>query len=172
MKQGIKILIMGLPGAGKTWLAERLQQRLDCAWFNADNLRKQANDWEFGPEARIRQAKRMANVASFEKQEGRIVICDFVCPTEETRNIFQADIVVWIDTITEGRFSDTNKMFETPSRDVNFHVTEHLTEEGVDKMHMDIQLFQQEQLVRFEIDFNRPASSANLNTPASWLDFR
>jgi adenylylsulfate kinase len=60
----MKILIMGLPGAGKTWLAERLQKHLnDCAWYNADEVRKMANDWEFSEEARIRQARRMRNLA-------------------------------------------------------------------------------------------------------------
>ena len=119
---------MGLPGAGKTWLAERLQKHLGCAWFNADKVREQANDWEFGEDARIRQARRMRNLANFEKAEGRTVICDFVCPTALTRHIFEADIIVWMDTLEEGRFEDTNKMFEKPT-DVDFHITYHLSEE-------------------------------------------
>lgn len=119
----MKILIMGLPGAGKTWLAEKLQLRLNCAWYNADKIREMANDWEFSEAARIRQARRMRNVAAFEKSEGRIVICDFVCPTQLTRHVFEADYTVWMDTITEGRFEDTNKMFETPNK-VDYHVTE------------------------------------------------
>lgn len=118
----MKILIMGLPGSGKTWLAERLQQRLKCAWFNADEVRRMVNDWEFGDDARLRQARRMRNVAAFEKGEGRIVICDFVCPTNLTRHIFEADYTVWMDTIAEGRFEDTNKMFEKPDG-VDYHVT-------------------------------------------------
>jgi len=124
----MKILIMGLPGAGKTWLAERLQKHItNCAWFNADEVRKQANDWEFSDEARIRQARRMRNL---EKRCGRDVICDFVCPTELTRHIFEADITVWVDTIEEGRFEDTNKAFERPNRaNVDFHITKHLSEE-------------------------------------------
>lgn len=113
---------MGLPGAGKTWLAERLQKQLDCAWFNADEVRRMANDWEFGEEARIRQARRMRNLANYEKGCGRTVICDFVCPTELTRHIFEADYTVWLDTIDEGRFEDTNKMFETPTQ-VDYHVS-------------------------------------------------
>ena len=44
----MKILICGLPGAGKTWLAERLIKVIDnCAWYNADVVRKSANDWDF-----------------------------------------------------------------------------------------------------------------------------
>lgn len=111
----MKILILGLPGAGKTYLAERLQKHLECAWFNADEVRKMANDWEFGEEARIRQARRMRNIADYEKGCGRTVICDFVCPTKLTRHIFEADYTVWMNTIDEGRFEDTNRMFEVPA---------------------------------------------------------
>lgn len=117
----MKILIFGLPGSGKTWLAERLQKRLECAWFNADEIRRMANDWEFSEAARFRQAHRMASIANHEKYHDRTVICDFVCPTEVTRAIFDADYTVWMDTIKEGRFEDTNKMFETPQK-VNYHV--------------------------------------------------
>ena len=111
----MKILIMGLPGSGKTHLAERLQKHLECAWFNADEIRKQANDWEFGEDARIRQARRMRNIANFEKGCGRTVICDFVCPIKLTRHIFEADYTIWMNTIDEGRFEDTNRMFEVPA---------------------------------------------------------
>ncbi len=112
-----------MPGSGKTWLAERLQKRLECAWFNADEIRRMANDWEFSEAARYRQAHRMASIANHEKYHDRTVICDFVCPTEVTRAIFDADYTVWMDTIKEGRFQDTNKMFETPLIDnVNYHV--------------------------------------------------
>jgi adenylylsulfate kinase len=111
----MKILIMGLPGSGKTYLAERLQKHLDCAWFNADEVRRMANDWEFSEESRIRQSRRMRNLANFEKSEGRTVICDFVCPTNLTRYIFEADFTIWLNTITKGEFEDTNNMFEPPS---------------------------------------------------------
>lgn len=121
---------MGLPGSGKTWLAERLQERLKSAWFNADEVRKMANDWEFGDEARIRQARRMRNLANYEKGCGRVVICDFVCPTELTRHIFEADITIWMDTIEEGRFEDTNKIFERP-KEVDLHINKFITEEEV-----------------------------------------
>jgi len=123
----MKILIMGLPGSGKTWLAERLQKHMDCAWFNADEIRKMANDWEFGDEARIRQARRMRNLANYEKGCGRTVICDFVCPTEHTRYIFEADLTIWMDTIDEGRFEDTNKMFEKPE-EVDLHIDRFISE--------------------------------------------
>lgn len=110
----MKILIMGLPGSGKTYLAERLQKHLDCAWFNADVVRRMANDWELSSEARIRQARRMMNLADFEKAQGNTVICDFVCPTQLTRHIFNADFTIWLNTIPRGRFEDTNSIFEVP----------------------------------------------------------
>ena len=111
----MKILIMGLPGSGKTYLAERLQPLLKAAWYNADKVRGMAGDWDFSDEGRTRQSLRMKNLADFETSHNRFVICDFVCPTEETRNIFEPDILSWYDTIKEGRFEDTNKIFEEPS---------------------------------------------------------
>src|SRR6056300_454934 len=131
MEKILKILIMGLPGSGKTWLAERLQKHLDCAWFNADEVRKQANDWEFGEEARVRQARRMRNIANYEKGCGRVVICDFVCPTELTRYIFEADVTIWMNTIEEGRFEDTNKMFQNP-KEVDYDIVELLSDEQIE----------------------------------------
>lgn len=114
---------MGLPGSGKTYLAARLQPLLKAAWYNADNVREMANDWDFSDEGRLRQSLRMRSFADFEKAHGRIVICDFVCPTKDTRQNFCADIVIWMDTITEGRFDDTNKIFEEPEN-IEFHITE------------------------------------------------
>ena len=119
----MKILVMGLPGSGKTYLAERLQPLLKAAWYNADVVRKMANDWDFSPEGRIRQSLRMKSLADFEKRHGRIVICDFVCPTKETKNNFSPDITIWMNTIKSGRYEDTNKMFEKPEK-ADFIVTE------------------------------------------------
>ena len=119
----MKILVMGLPGSGKTYLAERMQPILKAAWYNADIVREMANDWDFSPEGRIRQSLRMKNLADFEKNQGRIVICDFVCPTHETKENFNPDITVWMNTITSGRYEDTNKMFEKP-KNVDYVVTE------------------------------------------------
>ena len=114
---------MGLPGSGKTYLAERMQPILNAAWYNADKVREMANDWDFSPQGRIRQSLRMKNLADYEKSHGRIVICDFVCPTSETKTNFDPDITIWMDTIKSGRYEDTNKMFEEPM-DVDFRVTE------------------------------------------------
>jgi len=114
---------MGLPGSGKTYLTERLAPLLKAAWYNADKVREMANDWDFSDEGRARQSNRMKTFADFEKSHNRFVVCDFVCPTKSTRENFDADIVVWMDTITEGRFEDTNKLFQNP-KNVDFHITE------------------------------------------------
>ena len=117
-----KILIMGLPGAGKTTLASELVPLLNAKWLNNDEVRRAANDWDFSKEARTRQAKRMADLAEKYKQEGRYVVCDFVCPTPKTRELFNADFTIWVDTIKKGRFDDTNSMFVKPKK-FDFHVT-------------------------------------------------
>ena len=114
---------MGLPGSGKTYLTERLVPLLIAAWFNAEKIREMTNDWDFSDQGRLRQSNRMKTYADFEKSHGRMVICDFVCPTKETRKMFDADFTVWMDTIEEGRFEDTNKLFERPC-DVEMRITE------------------------------------------------
>ena len=112
---------MGLPGAGKTTLAEEIAPKLKAKRLNADEVRKSANDWDFSEEGRKRQAKRMADFALKLKNQGNYVVADFICPTPEARSLFPADFVIWVDTIKEGRFEDTNQMFVKPEK-FNFHV--------------------------------------------------
>ena len=116
------ILIMGLPGAGKTTLANELAKLIESKRLNADEIRKAANDWDFSEEGRKRQAKRMSDVALKIKNEGNNVIADFICPTPEARSLFPADYVAWVDTIKKGRFEDTNQMFVKPEK-YDCHVT-------------------------------------------------
>ena len=113
---------MGLPGYGKTTLANELAPLLNAKRLNADEVRKAANDWDFSEEGRIRQSKRMADFAIKLKKNGNYVVADFVCPTPEARELFPSDYVIWVDTIKEGRFDDTNKMFVKPDK-YDFHVT-------------------------------------------------
>jgi len=114
MVKNKKILVMGLPGSGKSYLSDKLATLLGAVWLNADRVRAEANDWDFSPEGRTRQAERMKRLAQEGLDRGKHVIADFVCPTEKTRQDFAADYTVWVDTIKEGRFEDTNKMFVPP----------------------------------------------------------
>lgn len=113
-----KILVMGLPGAGKTFLATHLKMELEklnrtVQWFNADDIRKAFNDWDFSEEGRLRQSIRMKELA--DQSTVDFVICDFVAPLIEIRNNYDADITIWMDTIDSGRFEDTNRMFIPPT---------------------------------------------------------
>ena len=131
------ILIMGLPGAGKTTLADELAPKLNAKRLNADEVRKAANDWDFSEEGRKRQAKRMADLALELKNQGNYVVADFICPTPEARKLFPADFVIWVDTIKEGRFEDTNQMFVKPEK-FDFHVTTQNAKVWTDKIIKEI----------------------------------
>ena len=126
----VKILIMGLPGAGKTVLAMSLQKYLinigySVDWYNADDIRTLYNDWDFSHEGRIRQAYRMSELA---KSNSDYSIVDFVAPLPEMRSIFAPDYLVWVDTLSHGRFEDTNKIFIPPEK-YDFRITSH---DGID----------------------------------------
>ena len=113
----IRILVMGLPGSGKTFLATHLCNELQklgrtVEWFNADEVRKQFNDWDFGIEGRVRQSQRMRELADASAAE--FVICDFVAPLPVMRNTYGADMTVWLDNIDNSRFKDTDQLFERP----------------------------------------------------------
>ena len=119
----MKILIFGLPGSGKSTLAEPFANLLGGVWLNADAVRKEYDDWDFSPEGRMRQAMRMKFLADGVVKAGKIAVADFVCPTEAARAEFNPDFTVWMDTIKEGRFEDTNKMFEQPTAKCDYHVS-------------------------------------------------
>ena len=128
---------MGLPGSGKTTLANELAPLLNAKRLNADEVRKEANDWDFSEEGRKRQAKRMADFALKLRKNNHYVVADFICPPPEARSLFPSDYVIWVDTIKEGRFEDTNKMFVKPDK-YNFHVTTQDAKNWAPKIYKDI----------------------------------
>lgn len=117
-----KILIMGLPGSGKTTLANQLKSKFpDCLHLNGDEVRKMFNDWDFSYEGRLRQAYRMRDLAKDSTCE--YVMIEFVCPLPEMRQVIDPDWIVWVDTIEKGRFEDTNRAFVPPEK-YDFRITE------------------------------------------------
>ena len=128
---------MGRPGSGKTTLANELAPMINAKRLNADEVRKEANDWDFSEEGRKRQSKRMADFAKKLKDEGNFVVADFICPTPEARSLFPANYIIWMDTIKEGRFDDTNKMFVKPDK-VDFQVTTQNAKKWASKIFKDI----------------------------------
>ena len=109
----MKILVMGLSGSGKSTLCRMLRDMLSPReWLNADAIRSIYDDWDFSYEGRIRQAKRITKLAN--ESRAKYVIADFIAPTQEIRDIFNPDIIIWMDTVQSSKYSDTDTIFEPP----------------------------------------------------------
>ena len=120
----MKILICGLPGSGKTTLAKPFAKLIGAVHLNADEIRAEYNDWDFSPEGRLRQAMRMKYLADGVAKAGQHVVADFIAPTKKARSEFGADYIIWMDTIQQGRFEDTNKIYEPlDNNEYNYHVS-------------------------------------------------
>lgn len=122
-----RILVMGLSGSGKTILSVKLANLLDADYFNADEIRKEADDWDFSLEGRLRQARRIHKL-SIESDKDYVVM-DFICPLEESRDIVSADYIIWMDTVKSSKFNDTDQVFVSPKKtlrvtDLDYNIDE------------------------------------------------
>jgi energy-coupling factor transporter ATP-binding protein EcfA2 len=113
----MKILIMGLSGSGKSELAKELhslfqEHEITSIRINGDEVRESHKDWDFSPEGRLRQAERMAKLAK--KSDAQFVIVDFIAPTKQTRDIFNADMLIWLDTVKSSNYTNTDVVFQNP----------------------------------------------------------
>lgn len=116
-----KILICGLPRAGKTTLAQALVPLLNAVHFNADEVRLEINkDLGFSPKDRLEQARRMGWLCSLVTRTGCYAVADFVCPTRETRQAFGDAFVCYVDTPDENPWGDTGAMFEPAQTEANY----------------------------------------------------
>lgn len=137
----MKILVFGLPGSGKSTLANKLAQKIGADLFNADEVREEFQDWDFSVEGRIRQARRMLQLADSGKNQYKIL--DFVCPLIEMRKIIDPDLTIFIDTIVKGRFEDTNLLFERPAsfERIHYHVKQRNADEISHKISSELITF-------------------------------
>tara|TARA_B100000579_G_C22799046_1_gene838723 strand:+ start:735 stop:1529 length:795 start_codon:yes stop_codon:yes gene_type:complete len=121
------ILVMGLPGSGKSTLSNKLAQKIGADHFRSDEIRAKYNDWDFSESGRRRQAERMKKLG--DESRKTYAICDFICPKKDYRNIINPKYTIWMDTIAKGRYEDTNEIFEKPDNKLDYHFKEFKSDE-------------------------------------------
>jgi len=115
---------MGLPGSGKTWLGSRIAKHFSIPYWDADVVREIYNDWDFSITGRAIQTERMRTLAELDP----ISISGYVCPLPALRHKFNPDALIWMDTIQEGRYDDTNKLFHPPLKIADLRITKWIDE--------------------------------------------
>lgn len=143
----VRILIMGLPGSGKTTLATELSNQLGAHHLNADEIRKEYNDWDFSELGRLRQAERMRRLADL--SSSYYVVADFVAPTSKLRRVYDPDILIWMDTVHSSRYEDTDKIFKPPTI-WDYRVTEFDSEKWANIVATNLNQLQQH--LKFSLD--------------------
>ena len=125
---------MGLRGSGKTWLASRISKHFSIPFWDADDVRRIYNDWDFSIAGRAMQTERMRTLAEIDD----ISISAYVCPLPALRHNFNPDKLIWMDTIDEGRYEDTNKLFHPPLKIYDLRITKWIDENRLSKCLDDI----------------------------------
>ena len=142
----MKILIMGLPGSGKTWLGSRVSEKFNIPFWDADVVRKIYNDWDFSSSGRERQSLRMRKLAEIDP----ISISAFIAPLPGYIRNFFPDKLIWMDTVKDCQYEDTAKLFKPP-QNPDVRITKWIDEnqlfnclEDITHGMMDIQNFSDE----------------------------
>ena len=103
---------MGLPDSGKTWLGSRISKHFNIPFWDADDIRRIYNDWDFSGQGRERQSLRMRKLAELEM----ISISAFIAPLPGYIRNFFPDKLIWMDTVEDCKYEDTNKLFQSPQK--------------------------------------------------------
>ena len=126
--------MFGLPGSGKTTFSKKLLLP-NMDYYNADEIRKKFDDWNFSIAGRKLQSARMLSMTVDSKMNRRHSIADFVAPFDKNRQSY--DIKIWMNTISESKYRDTNEIFEKP-KTCNFEIKDYNYDNIIKEIHNEI----------------------------------